>query len=261
MSISSIKTYTFLPGLLLSILLLSACGGNEGVSVASEKEDRTYARGKRLYREECYHEAMKAFLKVIDKRRDAPESHLEVGRLYLEHIKDPIAATYHFRKYLEVKPDVEQSPMVRQMIETAKKHFAQTLPGNHLSNDDPERVDMMELLKQARSANLKLRRRLAMAQKALKTLAVNDGTGHDPFIEDKHNDSRPVSFIPTGEKISLLNNAQFYTVEKGDTLSRISMKTYGNPQYWENIFEANRDTLASPDGLKVGQMIKLPVHP
>ena len=52
---------------------------------------------------------MTAFLKVIDKRgEDAPESHLEVGLLYLQHINDPLSAIYHFRKFLALRPNSQQ---------------------------------------------------------------------------------------------------------------------------------------------------------
>jgi len=57
--------------------------------------------------------ALEAFLKVIEKRGDdAPESHLEAGLIYLNHIKDPIAAIYHFRKYIEIKPNSARGQQV-----------------------------------------------------------------------------------------------------------------------------------------------------
>jgi hypothetical protein len=74
-------------------------------------------------------EALDAFLKVVAKRGgDAPESHLECGILYLQHIKDPVAAIYHFNKYLALRPNSPQAEHTRELIETAKKEFARTLP-------------------------------------------------------------------------------------------------------------------------------------
>ena len=49
-----------------------------------------------------------------------------------------------------------------------------------------------------------------------------------------------------------------YTVKKGDTLSRIARKVYGNRTDWKPIYQANRDTLKSPHALKVGQVLKIP---
>lgn len=52
--------------------------------------------------------------------------------------------------------------------------------------------------------------------------------------------------------------AQTYTVAKGDSLSKIAKKLYGNANRWRAIFEANRDQLDNPDLIQPGQILKLP---
>ncbi|HEY0180643.1 MAG TPA: LysM peptidoglycan-binding domain-containing protein [Dokdonella sp.] len=49
-----------------------------------------------------------------------------------------------------------------------------------------------------------------------------------------------------------------YTVEKGDSLSKIAKKLYGHANRWQAIFEANRDQIDDPDLIKPGQVLKLP---
>lgn len=49
-----------------------------------------------------------------------------------------------------------------------------------------------------------------------------------------------------------------YTVEKGDTLSKIAKDELGNASAWKQIFEANRDVLDDPDRIFPGQVLKLP---
>lgn len=51
---------------------------------------------------------------------------------------------------------------------------------------------------------------------------------------------------------------QSYTIEKGDTLSKIAKEHYGNANAWKHIFEANRDIIEDPDRIFPGQVIKLP---
>lgn len=51
---------------------------------------------------------------------------------------------------------------------------------------------------------------------------------------------------------------QTYTVEKGDTLSRIAKQHLGDANAWKKIFEANRDVLDDPDKIQPGQVLKLP---
>lgn len=50
-----------------------------------------------------------------------------------------------------------------------------------------------------------------------------------------------------------------YTVQSGDTLSRIAAKTLGDSKRWKEIYDANRDTLGNDPGtLEVGQTLKIP---
>lgn len=52
-----------------------------------------------------------------------------------------------------------------------------------------------------------------------------------------------------------------YTIEKGDTLSKIARDHYGKASAWHQIFEANRDVIDDPDRIFPGQVIKLPALP
>ena len=55
--------------------------------------------------------------------------------------------------------------------------------------------------------------------------------------------------------------SQFYTVVKGDTLSRIAKQFYGSPQKYNRIFEANRPLLKHPDKIYPGQVLRIPPLP
>jgi nucleoid-associated protein YgaU len=52
--------------------------------------------------------------------------------------------------------------------------------------------------------------------------------------------------------------AQFYTVVKGDNLSKISKMHYGDPNKYMVIFEANKPMLKHPDKIYPGQMLRIP---
>jgi len=49
-----------------------------------------------------------------------------------------------------------------------------------------------------------------------------------------------------------------YTVEPGDTLSKISKQHYGDANKYMRIFEANKDQLTDPNKIRVGQVLKIP---
>ncbi len=53
-------------------------------------------------------------------------------------------------------------------------------------------------------------------------------------------------------------NGRTYTVQSGDTLSKIAKQFYGNANDYNKIFEANQDKLDSPDKINVGQELVIP---
>ncbi len=52
--------------------------------------------------------------------------------------------------------------------------------------------------------------------------------------------------------------AKTYTVQAGDTLSKISKQFYGDANKYMKIFDANKDQLNDPNMIKVGQVLKIP---
>ncbi len=52
--------------------------------------------------------------------------------------------------------------------------------------------------------------------------------------------------------------ARTYTVQPGDTLSKISKQFYGSANQYMKIFEANRNQLTDPDKIRVGQQLIIP---
>jgi nucleoid-associated protein YgaU len=54
--------------------------------------------------------------------------------------------------------------------------------------------------------------------------------------------------------------AKFYTVVKGDTLSKIAKEFYGNANAYMKIFEANKPMLSHPDKIYPGQNLRIPAE-
>lgn len=52
--------------------------------------------------------------------------------------------------------------------------------------------------------------------------------------------------------------ARFYTVVKGDNLSKISKQHYGDANKYPLIFEANKPMLKHPDKIYPGQVLRIP---
>ena len=52
--------------------------------------------------------------------------------------------------------------------------------------------------------------------------------------------------------------ATFYTVESGDSLSKIAKEVYGDAMKYPVIFEANKPMLKDPDKIYPGQVLRIP---
>jgi len=54
------------------------------------------------------------------------------------------------------------------------------------------------------------------------------------------------------------DQGQSYTVQSGDSLSKIAKRVYGDANKWHTIFAANRDKISNPDLIHPGQVLTLP---
>lgn len=54
------------------------------------------------------------------------------------------------------------------------------------------------------------------------------------------------------------DQGQRYTVQAGDSLSKIAKHVYGDANKWHAIFDANGDTIKNPDMIHPGQVLTLP---
>ena len=63
---------------------------------------------------------------------------------------------------------------------------------------------------------------------------------------------------PTPPKMQAPHATREYTIERGDTLSRIAVQFYGNAGDWKKIYEANRSTIKNPDLIYPGTKIIIP---
>lgn len=53
-------------------------------------------------------------------------------------------------------------------------------------------------------------------------------------------------------------DVEYYTIESGDSLSKIAKQFYGNAMDYPKLFEANREVIKDPDLIYPGQKIRVP---
>lgn len=105
------------------------------------------------------------------------------------------------------------------------------------------RVDGEKVILTGRIDTIENRNRVIVAAGNIEGISSVD----DWIVVDKP----PVAEPPAPEK-------QFYTVKKGDYLSKIAKEVYGNAGKYNVIFEANRPMLKDPDLIYPGQVLVIP---
>jgi len=55
-----------------------------------------------------------------------------------------------------------------------------------------------------------------------------------------------------------VEEVEFYTVQSGDSLSKIAKHYYGNAMKYPALFEANREVIKNPDLIYPGQKLRIP---
>ncbi|HSY53816.1 MAG TPA: LysM peptidoglycan-binding domain-containing protein [Opitutaceae bacterium] len=270
----------FLPFVLGVLILLAGCTRNDESPYSTEKDDPAYQNGKSLEQQGRDQEALGAFLKIIAKRgEDAPESHLEAGLLYQDHVKDPITAIYYYKKYLELAPNSPQASLVRGRIAACMRDFARTLPGQPLGSDalQPDLSDVVDRLQKENDA---LKSELAALRANRPAPTGETAETSQPIARpepDKVVDApQPVitrapmtterpAVAPvhapaahSGMTLSSTASGHTHTVSTGDTLMKISQQYYGTRSKWRDIYAANRDVMKSENDLKIGMQLKIP---
>ena len=86
-----------------------------------------------------------------------------------------------------------------------------------------------------------------------------DATYSDLIADITVNESAQAPRTQTaGASASGGGSARTYTVQSGDTLSKISKQFYGDANSYMKIFQANRDRLNNPNEIKAGQELVIP---
>jgi LysM repeat protein len=229
--------------LMTSVLLLVGCDDNKDTGARTvELDDPEFRQGLTYGKQHESRRALECFLRVIDTRKGAAESHLEAGRMYID-LKEPLPAIYHFKEYIRLKPTSEQSKIVRQMIKTAEKLYLEQIPGRPLEPDAVGTTDQYAQLQKLKTENEKLKREVSELSRINKVSEA-------PITNSTTTSTKVTS---TGPKSSTT-----YIIKATDTLSSISRKFYGTDSRKTEIFNANKTKIKNPSKLVVGVAIEIP---
>lgn len=87
---------------------------------------------------------------------------------------------------------------------------------------------------------------------------LENGTAQEQRAGAKLRAEARALLAPPAAVVTTPQAETFYVVEEGDSLAYIALQFYGNTNSFNRIFEANRDTIAQPDKIRVGQRLRIP---
>lgn len=193
----------------------------------NEQNHPYFANAQRLNTEGKYEESVQYFEKYLRVYPESAKAHYELAAVYDEGLNMPVDAIYHYKQYLKFAPDTQDREYVKDAITGAEKKLY---------------VQIRKKLLAAASGNNDL-----PAAKVPQSVQSPPSKKEEPAPRVETRKEEPAKKYP-----------EFYTVEKGDTLAKISQKVYGTGKYYKAIYDANREALVSTTSLKIGQKLRIP---
>jgi len=111
---------------------------------------------------------------------------------------------------------------------------------------------------------------LGLAYKTIQVKTSGDTVILEGEVEKQADSEKIALAVGNVEGVAVVDNrmtvaepapeAQYHTVEKGDTLSKIAKQYYGDMMKYPQIFEANKPMLSDPDKIYPGQVLRIPAQ-
>lgn len=236
------------------------CGHPPATSDAEQERNPYYQRARKASEMRDFQAAAEFYRKALVVNPQLARAHLELGLLCDDKLGDPISAIYHYRQYLELRPNSDKRQLVEDFIERARLSLAAKLPqspiidSGELSRLQDEKLALLQ-------ENAMLKTRIAELEKAVATQPVRILQQQPPAVAmagPAAAAAAPGVVASAPGPATELGRARTHIVQKGDTLQSLALHYYGTRSAWDKIFQANRNLLPSKDQLKIGQQLVIP---
>ncbi len=184
--------------------------------------------------------------------------HLELAYLYQDDLDNPLKAAYHYRRYLEIAPDATDAEEVKALLDASERRLLERLAAQHGKTT----YDRSGKIEAERKALLLQNQALREENERLKKTSspqISLQTREDTRPQTQAHPEQPRQDKEQNQETQKRKHPEFYLVEPGDSLSKISRKIYGNTKYYRMIYQANKDIIPSEDSpLMIGQKLAIP---
>ncbi len=245
-------------------LFLTGCNRYQG-SDETEKNHPKLVEARDLVRVQDPEGAEEVLLKFWHDHPDYALTHVQLGLLYQSN-QEPVKALFHFQRYMEMRPDSKRVEMLEQVVDAALRRLANSYVASAVPGEPGRNVDSVQILQQKLA---EAQQKQAEAEVHLQQLQRQTGSpGNAPpaeWAEEKLQLLARIRLLESGQAQEVPSQVEVveaqertYTVKRGDTLSRISQKMYGEASQWRRIYNANREKIPNQNALKLGTELVIP---
>lgn len=241
----------------------TGCGSRSGTD-AVEHEHPRMQQAARLVQQQDLDGAMAIYRQLLRRDPGFATAHLQLGMAH-QTLRDPVAAAYHFRRYLDQRPDGPKAEIVEQMLQSELIRLVDQHPAIR-AMQPPDILELQDeiarLREQLQHAQMRISRFELESQQARRSgAAPSEGARAEPPAEERPavtSTRAPASAAPAPPPSPAAGSPRTVVVRPGDNLSAISQRVYNTPHRWREILEANRDTLPNERSLRPGQTLVIP---
>ena len=213
-----------------ALLFLAGCN-----RLSQDHSRQALEAGDQKYSEGDYQGAVRYYEDAIDGTPATADIHYKLALLFDDKLKNPLAAMYHFQRYLDLKPTGSHAKEAGNFMKEDELKLVNSLShGALMSQEDAARL---------KNDNLALRKQIDDLRAAARPVLSRD-TGAQPG-------STPRAVAESGGGTN-------YVVQSGDTLASIARKFYKNSARWKDIEKANYGKLKGSSKLKPGMILVIP---
>ncbi len=160
---------------LAGVLLLAGLAGC-GRDALLDERNIYYIRGMKLREARKHEEAVEAFQTCLRLSPQSALAHLQLAMIYDGTLDDPLSAVYHYRRFLEMRPDHPEAEAVRGWLAKAEQTLARRLyqaaayaaagqdgipaGASDTAGPTPRELALLERIRELTEANEELRRAL-----------------------------------------------------------------------------------------------------
>lgn len=218
---------------------LSGCAPS--ANDARETRDRYLRRALAAKEAQDVDRAIALCERALARKPELARAHRELGLMLDNYRQDYLGALYHYRRYLELRPDSPNRADVEEMERQCR--------ASCVAQMEESSVELKRVL-QARDERIrKLELEVAdLRQQAVRAAAPRPAPPPAP----------PAPSLPAGAGAPAAATSQVHVVQAGETLGTISARYYGTPAKWATIYQANRARMPAANNLRVGTRLDIP---